>query len=100
MDQLLYLQLINKIFMKKLEQHTIKAFVNLGRDHNFEIVLKWFQESLDEINLAMADLEPDIRLRWEQGKAQNLGEIIKKITEADKALNDLQQRQEKLPRQI
>lgn len=60
-------------------ERLLRALVNLEGNHDFSTVLDWISESYKERLAENTDLVDEIRLRWGQGRAQELNEVLQTV---------------------
>lgn len=68
--------------MMAVTEAVTRAIINLEGSQDFQTLLKWLQDSYSnqlDVNTHIVDLT---KLRWGQGMAQNLAEILAVITNA------------------
>lgn len=72
--------------MIRVDDRVLRAFAALEDDPNFEIVVEWLQSRLTATRDATDNQANEVLLRWQQGRAQELKEVLKVAAEARKTL--------------
>jgi hypothetical protein len=75
--------------MKDLEKDRIRRFYSLKKDVKFKEFIDWIQESLEDERVANDSQLDTVKLRWGQGKAQNLREILATFSDLDEQIMEL-----------
>ena len=65
----------------------ISAFAALQGEYNFEVIREWLQKSLDDLDEANAITKDEVQVRWNQGAAQQLRELLRIAREARSLLH-------------
>jgi hypothetical protein len=73
--------------MKLLDKSDLQCIVILKRTPEFPQFMEILNQSLKELALVTTTIKDDVVLRWNQGKSQELLDIIRKIKSADEELH-------------
>lgn len=65
----------------------ISAFAALQGDYNFEVIREWLQKTLDDLDETNAITKDEVQVRWNQGAAQQLRELLRIAREARSLLH-------------
>jgi len=72
--------------LKQPNQQVLSALAAVNVDSRFEIVKRWLKESLDGLDADNRITKDDVVVRWNQGGAQVLNELLTKLESASDAL--------------
>ncbi len=65
--------------MKKLERRELEAINRMHGLEDFQTFITILKDSATELSLLNSKVESDVQTRWNQGKVQELLDILKKI---------------------
>lgn len=68
--------------MKKLERSELEAIIAINSNPDFQTFLGIIKDSAYELAIKSSSITDEIQLRWNQGKTQELLDILKKIRDA------------------
>jgi hypothetical protein len=74
--------------MIQLDKNELQAIIILKRNPEFKIFLDIFNRSVGALSIINASLKDEVSVRWNQGRIQELLEIIRKIKTADEELHE------------
>lgn len=75
--------------MKTASEDVLHAIENLRNDPDFAVVKGWLMESYQERLQLTAGIEPEVMMRWSQGRCQCLSDIMETIETAPTVLKKL-----------
>lgn len=58
------------------DEHVLRAIVRLKGMAEFDVLMKYFNDSYKEQLVMNCTIKDDVLLRWNQGKSQVLGDIL------------------------
>jgi hypothetical protein len=79
--------------LKQLPDKVLSAFAALDGQTEFQTIISWLDESLVDLNFGMSLTKDDVNLRWQQGAAQVLRELVEKARNAKATHYSRQKRQ-------
>lgn len=73
--------------LKQPSQQVLSALSSVNVDPRFEIVKRWLKESLDGLDADTRLTKDEVIVRWNQGAAQAVSELLTKLDTAIDALH-------------
>lgn len=70
-------------------ESVLRALVNLESSPDFQVVVQWFNASYDQELADCAEITEVHRLRWSQGRSQELKELTSTVSDARRILLSL-----------
>jgi hypothetical protein len=75
--------------MKKLERSELEAVIRINANPDFQIFTGIIKDSAYELAIKNSNIQDETQLRWNQGRTQELLDILKKIRDAGEDLDYL-----------
>lgn len=72
--------------LKQPSQQVLSALASVNTDARFEIVKRWLRESLDGLDADNRITKDDVVVRWNQGAAQAINELLTKLESSSDVL--------------
>lgn len=72
--------------LKQPSQQVLSALAAVNTDARFEIVKRWLKESLDGLDADNRITKDDVVVRWNQGAAQAIHELLTKLESSSDVL--------------
>lgn len=72
--------------LKQPNQQVLSALAAVNVDARFEIVKRWLKESLDGLDADTRITKDEVVVRWNQGAAQAIHELLTKLESSSDAL--------------
>lgn len=76
--------------LKKIDKSTVAALATLQGHNDFQTVMKYLQQSLDELRRDNQIAKEDVIYRWQQGAIQTLDQLIETCESARETLRKFQ----------
>jgi len=83
--------------MKPLNIKEVELFIRLSNDPDFREFLSIVKESVLMLGTINAKIKDETELRWNQGRMQELLDILKKVSDSISDLNDLRKQKSRTP---
>jgi len=83
--------------MKPLNIKEVELFIRLSNDPDFREFLSIVKESVLILGTINAKIKDETELRWNQGRMQELLDILKKVSDSISDLNDLRKQKSRTP---
>lgn len=72
--------------LAKPSHQVLSALASLQGEQNFETVRDWLQQSLDDLYANGASTKDDVLVRWHQGAAQAVRDLLDKAATASEVI--------------
>ena len=77
----------NEAEVIKPSRQVISALATLQGQHDFEVIRDWLQRTLDDLTEINELTKDEVQVRWNQGAAQQLRELLRIAREARSLLH-------------
>lgn len=62
--------------LRKPDERQLKALRNLQNNEDWRLIMQWFEDSLQDIRESSDRKSDEVQLRWNQGGAQSLSDLL------------------------
>jgi hypothetical protein len=76
--------------LKKIDRQVVAALSTLQGHSDFQTLLKYLQQSLDELRRDNQVAKEEVQFRWQQGAIQTLDQLIETCENARETLRKFQ----------
>jgi hypothetical protein len=67
--------------MIQASQKTLEAIAALSTDEAFLLFVRWIEDSGKDLMHSNINVKDELQLRWNQGKLQNMNDILEAVSE-------------------